>query len=106
MTPRQRVLAALEFRSPDRAPRDLWALPWVSMYAGDDHQQVLAKYPSDFTAAGALARGDRASGNEARKGTYVDDWGCAFAVAEDGVIGEVKGPPLADWSALASYRPP
>ena len=106
MTPRERVLAALELRGPDRAPRDLWALPWVSLYAGDDHRQVLARYPSDFTAAGALARGDRARGAEARKGTYVDDWGCVFEVAEDGVIGEVTGPPLADWSALGGYRPP
>jgi hypothetical protein len=28
--------------------------------------------------------------------TYTDEWGCAFTVAEPGVIGEVKSPPLAD----------
>ena len=106
MSPRERVLAALEFTGPDRAPRDLWALPWVSMYAGEAYDQVVAKYPSDFTSAAALARGDRCRGQEARKGTYVDDWGCVFEVAEDGVIGEVKAPPLADWAALKNLKCP
>lgn len=115
MTPRERVLRALEFRSPDRAPRDLWALPWVTQYAREDFEAVLRRFPSDFVTpdavagpgtGGSLAPGDRARGEPGRKGTWTDDWGCVFEVAQDGVIGEVKHPPLADWSALASYRPP
>ncbi len=106
MTPRERVLAALEFRSPDRAPRELWALPWVSQYAPADLEAVLANYPSDFTSAGALAPGHRRRGAAARKGTHVDDWGCVFEAGEDGVIGEVRYPPLAERSMLDSYRLP
>ncbi len=106
MTSRRRVLAALEFNGPDRAPRDIWALPWVSMYAARDYKDLSAKYPSDFASAGALGKGDRARGEQARKGEYTDDWGCVFEVAEDGVVGEVKRPPLADWSALAGFECP
>jgi len=106
MTPRERVFAALDFQSPDRAPRDLWALPWVSMYAGQDKAAVLERFPADFTSADGLAPGDRASGEPSRKGAYVDAWGCTFEVAEDGVIGEVKHPPLADAAAIDRYQPP
>jgi hypothetical protein len=39
-------------------------------------------------------------------GTYTDEWGCVWHVAEPGVVGEVKGAPLDDWSALDNLRPP
>jgi len=107
MTPRERVFRTLEFRDPDRAPRDLWPLPWVDMYAAADMAAIRADFPEDFLGPGAvLGAGDRAQGTPCRKGVYTDDWGCVWHVGEDGVIGEVKAPPLADWSALDSYRPP
>ena len=106
MTPRERVFAALEFKSPDRAPRDLWALPWVSMFARDDFDAVCERFPGDFASASALAPGDRVRGEPARKGKSVDEWGCVFEVAEDGVVGEVTHPPLADWSSLAEFTCP
>ncbi|HET6428600.1 MAG TPA: uroporphyrinogen decarboxylase family protein [Phycisphaerae bacterium] len=106
MTSQERVFRTLEFRSPDRAPRDLWALPWVGQHARAAHDALLARYPSDFGGAAGLAPGERARGEAFRQGRYVDDWGCVFEAAEDGVVGEVKAPPLADWSALDSFRPP
>lgn len=36
----------------------------------------------------------------------IDDWGCVWDQAEDGVCGEVKGHPLADYSALDTYKAP
>ncbi len=107
MTSRERVFRALEFRTPDRAPRDLWPLPWISMYAEDDLKTLLAEYPTDFTGPPpVLAPGERAQGTPCRKGHYTDEWGSLWEVGEDGVIGEVKAPALADWSAFAGYRPP
>ncbi len=113
MTSRERVFRALEFRSPDRAPRDLWALPWVQQYARAEYDAVVARFPGDFGGAasgpepgGGLGPGDRRQGEQARKGNWTDDWGCTFQVGEDGVIGEVKEPPLADPAALGSYQPP
>ena len=32
ITPRERVMRALTFQHPDRAPRELWALPGVARY--------------------------------------------------------------------------
>jgi len=115
MTSRERVRRALRFESPDRAPRELWALPGIAMFRRDEMDALLARYPSDF-ASPAVAHGTgpdvrygtgyRSRGTPAVVGTYVDEWGCPFTVAEPGVIGEVKAPPLADWSALAQLRPP
>ena len=107
MDSRERVYRCLEFRTPDRAPQGLWALPWVSQYAAADLAAFQRDFPDDFTGpGGGLAPGDRAAGIPARRGTYVDDWGAVWECKEDGVVGEVKQPPLADWSALAAYRAP
>ena len=106
MTSRERVFRALEFRRPDRAPRDYWALPWVSQFAAAEFAALTAQLPSDMTGVDVLAAGERQRGQQGRKGTYVDAWGCAWEAAEDGVVGEVKHPPLADWSALRTYQPP
>ncbi len=114
-TSRERVLKALRRETPDRAPRELWALPGVEMFRKEEIDALLAKYPSDFaapdvtTGAGPDVRygtGYRTRGTPNLIGTYIDEWGCPFTVAEQGVIGEVKEPPLADWSALDTLRPP
>lgn len=107
MTSRERVIKTLTFDSPDRAPRDLWALPGVGMLRPDEERQVHERFPSDF--AGPRCRygvSHRARGNMAEVGTYVDDWGSEWSVAEIGVVGEVKNPPLADWNALDSWTVP
>ena len=106
MDSRERVLAALEFRRPDRAPRDLWALPWVGQYAQPACDELCRKYPMDIAGAGSLAVGDRAKGTPCRQGAYTDDWGSIWQCAEDGVVGEVLRPALADWAALDYYRLP
>ena len=36
MTSKERVLAALEFKSPDRIPKDIWILPAARMKYGED----------------------------------------------------------------------
>jgi len=115
MTSRERVRRALRFELPDRAPRELWALPGIAMFRRDEMDALLARYPSDFASPAVThgtgpdvryGTGYRSRGTPAVVGTYVDEWGCPFTVAEPGVIGEVKAPPLADWSALDHLRPP
>ena len=107
MTSRERVIKTLTFDSPDRAPRDLWALPGVGMLRPDEERQVHERFPSDFAAPRyRYGVSNRARGNMAEVGTYVDDWGSEWSVAEIGVVGEVKNPPLADWSALDSWSVP
>lgn len=107
MTPRERVIRTLEFDKPDRAPRDLWHLAGVAAYRRPELDALLARFPLDFdTPAYTLGPMPRRRGTEAQVGTYIDAWGCIWNVAEPGVCGEVKGPPLADWNALEGFTPP
>jgi len=107
MTSRERVIRALRFEYPDRVPRDLWFLPGIEMFRREELEEVLKKYPSDFTTPKyRYGQGYRAKGKQAEVGEYVDTWGCLWKVAEPGVIGEVKRPPLEDWSALKTYKLP
>ena len=107
MDGRERFRRALRFERPDRAPRDLWALPGIRMYRQDELEAVRALYPPDLTGPDfRYGPSERARGTPAVVGTYVDEWGCPFTVAEPGVVGEVKDPPLADWRALDRFQPP
>ena len=107
MTGRERVNAALTFAHPDRPPRDLWALPYISLFRKPELDAILERYPIDIGRS-ELSPGsnDQTLDRYARAGSYTDEWGSVWHVGEPGVIGEVKGPILADWSKLATFRPP
>lgn len=107
MTSRDRVVAALKFESPDRAPRDLWVLPYTSLFRADEVAELLERYPLDvdrieLSAEDPVERESRLS----QPGTYVDDWGSVWQVAVPGTIGEVRQPAIADWSRLSTFQPP
>ena len=107
MTGRERVTRALRFENPDRVPRDLWALPAIGMFHQEEYAALLRRYPLDFDKPYfSPGQSERASGKYARVGAYSDDWGSVWHVAEEGVVGEVKEPALADWSSMKSYQPP
>jgi len=108
MTSRDRVRAALTFATPDRAPRDIWALPGVQVRQKEPFEALCRKYPMDIGGApsGCSSAKKNAPDSPDGIGTYTDDWGSVWHVAEFGVVGEVKGPVLGDWSRLASYKLP
>jgi uroporphyrinogen decarboxylase len=107
MTPRDRVVRALTFANPDRAPRDLWTLPGVERSRPAELARMRELFPPDLCGTGlAYGRGFAASGVPNRRGASTDEWGCTFEALEDGVIGEIKRPPLSDWSKLDALRPP
>lgn len=107
MNSRERVIRTLRFEQPDRAPRDLWYLPGTEMFHKDLLDAILQRYPVDIARPPApFGPSRRASGTPNVVGDYIDEWGCWWTVAESGVIGEVKHPPLADWAALAGYEAP
>jgi len=104
---RERVTRALRFEKPDRAPRDLWTLPGIAMFRQDELEEMRQRFPRDLAhPAARYGRGTRESGTRHVVGTSTDEWGCVWHVAEPGVAGEVKGAPLAEWSALDTLRPP
>jgi len=107
MTGRERVRRALTFDRPDRAPRDVWALPYVQLFRQVELDELRAEFPMDIGSpqlspgwSNEVVRATRTPGH------YRDDWGSVWYVGEAGVIGEVKEPALADWSALAHFQPP
>ena len=107
MDGRERVVRTLRFEGPDRAPRDLWTLPAIGMFRQDELDAMLERFPSDIAGPQVqYGRGERERGTPYVIGSYVDAWGCVWHVAEAGVVGEVKGPPLTDWSALDRFKPP
>jgi hypothetical protein len=78
------------------------------MYAAEELRSLLEKYPEDFIGAGnVMGHSERASGTRYQKGSYTDEWGCVWECGEDGVVGEVKAPPMGnDWSSLSIFTPP
>ena len=107
LTSRERVIRALRFQRPDRAPRQLWHLPGIAMFRADELEAMAARYPSDLEAPdGRYGQTERARGTPCEVGVYVDEWGCPWTVGQRGVIGEVKDPPLDDWAALDRLKPP
>ena len=107
MTGRERVIAALTFSSPDRAPRDLWVLPYSSMFRAEEVAAVLERYPLDFERVELYPEAVADQENQlAKPGTYTDDWGSVWQIGVPGTIGEVRKPAVGDWSDLPSFRPP
>lgn len=99
--------AALAFARPDRAPRDLWPLPFVTLFRRAELDAVLAHFPPDIGRPElSPGSGDDGLARLAQAGSYTDEWGSVWETAEPGIIGEVKRPALANWSALDAYQPP
>ncbi len=107
MTSKERVIKALKFGCPDRAPRQLWFLPGVFYHRRQEMEALLNKYPSDIGHPRySYGTSKRALGTPGEIGEWCDAWGCVWRVAEIGVVGEVKVHPLEDWSALKTYELP
>jgi uroporphyrinogen decarboxylase len=107
MSERERARRALTYECPDRAPRDLWGPPGLRMFRSKQLQQVVERFPLDFTGPEvSYGVGSQERGRHGVVGTYVDAWGCEWHVGEPGVTGEVRNFVLSDWSALERLRPP
>ncbi|HEY8665846.1 MAG TPA: uroporphyrinogen decarboxylase family protein [Tepidisphaeraceae bacterium] len=109
MTSRERVRRCVEFDKPDRVPRDLWMLPIAALEHDAAALELFKqRWPTDFGWAPVPNPGLEAmrKGDWYAIGTFRDEWGCEFENLQAGVIGEVKHPPLADWSRLEDLRPP
>ncbi len=102
MTSKERVLATLEFRNTtDRAPRQLWSLPWAQDHCPDMMKKLADDFVWDFDGPEVkLKEYPKTKGDPYAVGEYVDEWGCVFTNIHKGVIGEVKHPIVEedDWS--------
>ncbi len=106
MTGRERVKAALTFNHPDRAPRNIWALPYISLFRQDELDALEREFPMDIGSPEVTPGWSSSNEELARAGQYTDEWGSVWYLAEPGVVGEVKEPVLADWSGMVKFQPP
>lgn len=107
MTSRQLVLDSLEFRSPERVPRQLWTLPWAERTWPAELAAIRRKYPDDIVKCPAFLREPlRTSGEEYEPGLFIDEWGCRFENRQAGIIGQVKDPCVKCWADLDAVRVP
>ena len=107
MDSRERVRRALEFRTPDRAPRDVWLMFGVEWDRQDEIERLRQAYPMDVKrAVWDRPRMPYERGTRGDFGVAVDEWGCAWVVGQRGVGGEIHRAPLEDWSAFDNWRPP
>ena len=108
MTSRERVQRTLRFQTPDRPPRNLWALPWFTDRYPAEFAAICARFPGDIGGTPTVYRpSPRVRGSAWRPGEFCDEWGCVFENIHDGVIGEVKQPivaELSDWRT--AVQPP
>jgi hypothetical protein len=94
---RELVLETLEFRNAsNRAPRDLWTLPWAEFNHGDELRAILADYPPDIVQTPPEFKRYKTApisvGDAYEIGEYTDEWGVVWNNAERGHVGEVKAP--------------
>ncbi|HME52335.1 MAG TPA: uroporphyrinogen decarboxylase family protein [Candidatus Lokiarchaeia archaeon] len=102
-------MKALEFRNPDWIPCSMSMYQAVWGKYRDALKDITVRHPFVF---GTFAKfrprksyGKPASEQESHT-EYVDNWGEGWQTAKAGYAGQVVKHPLADWSAMASYKFP
>lgn len=108
MTDRENWIRAVTFTGPERIPCSVGFSPIVlRTHKAEldrlmrDHPRIFPEYdPATFDFFDEMPvvyrQGER----------YTDTWGCTWDNIQEGLEGQVTGHPLADWSALATWRPP
>lgn len=106
-TSRELVQQTLEFRSPQRAPRELWSLPIAQATYPAEYAALLTDFPPDIiTADGHERERPPTHGDQYGIGDYSDEWGATFTNIQPGVIGEVKRPLIENWDDVSHVHFP
>lgn len=107
MTRRENWLRAIRFEGPEWIPcrADFSPLTWK--LHRERLEDICLKHPKLFPGfkAGQMDF-DKFSLFYSEGEGHVDNWGCVWHGAMDGIEGQVVGHPLEDWSALATYKMP
>lgn len=103
MTIRENYLRTTRFQYPEWVHCQIGTTPGAWLRYGKDLEEIVLRYPDLFREP-KWEPGEAPRPRE--KTTYTDEWGVAYESVRDGISGEPKGHPLADWSALETYRPP
>jgi len=106
-TSREIVKRCLDFRFPQRMPRQLWHLPWAETHYPDAIAELFRRFPGDFASPDYFYRpSPLVKGDPYKTGYYTDEWGCVFQNLHEGIIGEVRDPLISDIADWKNVRPP
>ncbi|MFO7947193.1 MAG: uroporphyrinogen decarboxylase family protein [Armatimonadota bacterium] len=108
MTSRERILAAIEFKGPDRCPIHHYIFPGAIWKHGEKLLDLVEKYPDDFDNEN-IKRNTRKRGADETMDDVVewtDAWGTVWRRLRGYTSGEVLKPAIPDWDAWADYEFP
>lgn len=114
MTPREIVKSTLKFENEGRVPRHLWHLPWAKFNHPEELAKIQERFPDDIASPPncynkideSIVSFYDADGASHQPGEATDEWGCTFTNYHKGIIGEVKNPPVQEWSDISKITIP
>ena len=110
MNSRERVLAAYEFRAPDKVPVEYYYSPVGFYEHGEKLNDLYAEYPGDFAPFKRhdipILGPELFDSNGKYYETKRDKWGTLWEYRIFGIAGIEKEYPLDDWDKLSSYKLP
>lgn len=99
MTSWELVQNTMNFKNyHDRAPRDLWDLPWAERYEAEGLKHIRDSFKMDYSGPRTVYREQSSvkQGVAHEIGKCVDEWGCIWTNLQYGVVGEIKDPLVTD----------
>ena len=109
MTPRERILAAIEFTGPDRCPIHHYIFPGAIWRHGQRLLDLAEKYPDDFGNEN-IKSNILPQPEEGEDSTDVIEWqdalGTVWRRLRGYTSGEVLRPAIPDWDAWRTYEVP
>ena len=107
MTDRENYLATAQLRGGEWIPCGVSVSPATWAKYREDLEDVLLRHPTVYHPLQKGQRDFDAFGPAYREGErFTDNWGCVWLNIQGGLEGQVVEHPLADWSALDTYRLP
>jgi uroporphyrinogen decarboxylase len=104
MTPRERVIRAIEFNGPDRAPVHRAIFPGAFYRHGQKLVDLLNRWPDDFSPAPTTMPEPPKQEGDIEE--YRDEWGCLWRRLKGYTTGEVIEPPIPTWDRYPGYKFP
>jgi uroporphyrinogen decarboxylase len=104
---RENFLRAIEFDNPHWVPIVFELLPSVWKRYGGALDELALRYPDIFEGFEKGWRPPEINDPLYMAGEkLIDDWGCTWYNAQDGILGQVIGHPLQDWDGMNFLKVP
>lgn len=104
MTIRENFVRTARFEYPEYLHCQIGTTPGAWQRFGKDLEEIVLAYQDLFRTPPKWEAGEAPKPRE--KTTYTDEWGVVYESVRDGISGEPKGHPLADYAALDTYQAP